>query len=68
MKHYKTHCWEHEIEPGFLMCVRYEEDAPCEPVSISIPRSKETLNLWPDEVNPLIEMLQKVQATMDQNK
>lgn len=68
MEHYKIHCWEHEIEPGHVLAVRYEEDSGIEDVTIEIGSVKQTLRLYADEVKPLIEMLQNVQATLDARK
>lgn len=68
MQHYKIHCWEHEIEPGHILTVRYEEDSGIEDVTIEIGSVKQTLMLYSDEVKPLIEMLQSVQATLDARK
>ena len=58
---YKTHHWEHEVEPDLIMRVDYEEGCPEEDVTITIKNRQ--IKLWADEVAPLVEILKAVALT-----
>lgn len=66
--HYKIHTWTHELEPGHIMTVQYDEGCATEPVRITIRSVDEAISLYGDEVQPLVDMLMKLMAVIGEKK